>query len=225
MNTDIRFDAIATSCAAMLAMGIAAAGLGRAQDAQNPRMQVIGRDLGVECNYCHVAGSWTQDDKPQFAFTVRMTKMQDGLNAGTLRDLGGVTCWSCHRGNAKPARMPRASWEDRLAKWPGALKLEDGDARQPVEEVYRNIQSLKGSNAGGLAMTMSVFSAALGVSCDYCHTEGHWDSDAKPAKKMARRMLALFTEIPHYFESSRQPSMQCYTCHQGSPKPQRRPLA
>jgi hypothetical protein len=223
MRSYIRFDAAAAPCAAMLVMGVAVVALGQTQDAQNPRMQAIGRDLGVPCSFCHVAGSWTQDDKPEFAFTVRMTKMQDGLNAGTLRDLGGVTCWSCHRGNAKPARMPRAGWEDRLAKWPDALKLKDADARKPVEEVYRNIQSLKGSSAGGLAMTMSVFSAALGVSCDYCHTEGQWDSDAKPAKNTARRMLGLFTEIPHYFESSRQPSMQCYTCHQGSTKPQRLP--
>jgi Photosynthetic reaction centre cytochrome C subunit len=120
--------------------------------------------------------------------------------------------------------MPRAGWEDRLANWPEALKLADADTRKPAEEVYRNIQSLKGSGAGGLAMTMSVFSAALGVSCDYCHIEGQWDSDARPAKKTARRMLGLFAEFPHYFESSRQPSMQCYTCHQGSPKPQRRPV-
>jgi hypothetical protein len=78
----------------MLAAGIAIVGLGQAQDVQNPRMQAIGRDLGVECDYCHVADSWARDDKPQFAFAVRMTKMQEGLNAGTLRDLGGVTCWS-----------------------------------------------------------------------------------------------------------------------------------
>jgi hypothetical protein len=206
----------------VLAIIAAQAGLGQTQ---NPRMQAIGRDLGVDCNYCHVADSWTQDRKPQFAFTLRMTKMQDGLNAGTLRDFGGVTCWTCHRGSAKPARMPRASWQDRLANWPESLKLGDADAGKPAEEVYRNIQSLKGSSASGVAMTMSVFAGALGVSCDYCHIEGQWDSDAKPTKKTARTMLGLFAEIPNYFESSRQPSMQCYTCHQGAPKPQRRPAA
>ncbi len=82
----------------------------------------------------------------------------------TYEKVHWLYCWSCHRGNSKPARMPRAGWEDRLAKWPDSLKLGAADARKPAEEVYRNIQSLKGSSAGGLAMTMSVFAAALGVS-------------------------------------------------------------
>lgn len=187
------------------------------------RMRVIDRDLGVECLYCHVVDEWKRDDKPQFAFAGRMIRMTQGLSAGTLRDLGGVTCWTCHRGKVKPNRMPRASWEDRLAKWPETLKLKEDDAKKPAQEVYRNIQSLKNSPAGGILMTMSVFAAALGVSCDHCHVPGSWDSDAKPAKGTARLMLRLFSEIPTYFEASRQPSMQCYTCHQGSPKPERLP--
>ena len=65
--------------------------------------------------------------------------------------------------------------------------------------------------------------AALGVGCDYCHVLGRWDSDEKPAKVTARLMLRMFDEIPHYFEEGHQPVMQCYTCHQGSPKPEREP--
>ncbi|SPF42268.1 hypothetical protein SBA4_2900013 [Candidatus Sulfopaludibacter sp. SbA4] len=187
-------------------------------------MQTIGRDLGVECSHCHVADDWKRDEKPQFDFAARMIRMTQGLSAGTLRDLGGVTCWSCHRGNVKPARMPRASWEDRLAKWPDALKLKDEDAKKPARDVYRNIQSMADSPAGSLPMTMSVFAAALGVSCDHCHVPGRWDSDEKPAKATARLMLRLFSEIPKYFEPSRQPGMQCYTCHQGAPKPERLPV-
>ena len=92
--------------------------------------------------------------------------------------------------------MPRSGWEDRRAKWPDALKLQGRDAGKPVEEVYRNIQSLKRSNAGGLAMTMSLFAATLGVSCDYRHTEGQWDSDPKPTRNKGRRMLGLFAKAP-----------------------------
>jgi hypothetical protein len=194
----------------------------QAQDDRMAGMQTIDRDLGVNCSHCHVGEDWKRDDKPQFAFAGRMIKMTQGLSAGTLRDLGGVTCWTCHRGKVKPDRMPRAAWEPRLANWPEALKLKEEDAKKPAQEVYRNIQSLKNSPAGGLAMTMSVFAGALGVSCDHCHVDGRWDSDAKPAKVTARLMLRLFSEIPTYFEASRQPSMQCYTCHQGSPKPQHR---
>ncbi|HLK68081.1 MAG TPA: photosynthetic reaction center cytochrome c subunit family protein [Bryobacteraceae bacterium] len=225
MRVCAHHSAFATRDALLLLLVAAVTGFSQTQNPPNQRMETISRALGVECLYCHVADGWARDDKPQFAFASRMIKMQDGLNSGTLKDLGGVTCWSCHRGMAKPARMPRAGWEDRLAKWPENLKLAGGDAQKPAEQVYRNIQSLKGSPAGGLAMTMSVFAAALDVSCDHCHTVGDWGWDAKPAKQIARRMLGLFSEIPHYFEGGRQPSMQCFTCHQGSPKPQRRPPA
>jgi len=85
-------------------------------------MQALSRALGVECAQCHAADDWKRDDKQQFAFTTRMMKMTEGLSAGTLRDMGGLTCWTCHRGKLKPERMPRAGWQDRLAKWPEALK-------------------------------------------------------------------------------------------------------
>jgi len=70
-------------------------------------------------------------------------------------------------------------------------------------------------------MAMSIFAAALGVGCEHCHVLGRWDSDEKPAKVTARLMLEMFNEIPRYFDESQQPIMQCYTCHQGSPKPER----
>jgi len=57
MRGYIRFRAIAARYAPLLVTAVAVVGLGRAQDAQNPRMQAIGRDLGVECSYCHVTGS------------------------------------------------------------------------------------------------------------------------------------------------------------------------
>ena len=205
-------------CAALLTVGAI-----RAQDAQTSAMQAIDRALGVECSHCHTIDDWKRADKPEFAFAGRMMKMVQGLSAGTLRDLGGVSCWTCHRGNVKPARMPRAGWQDRLDHWPESLKLSDADAKKPAREVYRNVPSMADAPAGSFPMTMSVFAAALGVGCDHCHVAGHWDSDDKPAKRTARLMLRLFDEIPTYFDKSRQPGMQCYTCHQGSPQPQHAP--
>jgi hypothetical protein len=194
------------------------------QDADLVRMREIDRALGVECAHCHVDQDWKRSDKPEFAFAVRMMKMTDGLSSGTLRNLGGVACWSCHRGHQKPERMARASWEDVLAKWPDALKLSAEDAKRPMREVYKNIQlSPSTAQAGGLPMTMSVYSAALGVACDYCHVPGNWDSDEKKTKVTARAMVRMFGEIPVFFEQGHQPSMQCYSCHQGAAKPQHKP--
>jgi hypothetical protein len=188
-----------------------------------PVMMGFTKALGVECSHCHTVDDWKRDDKPEFAFARRMMKMVEGVNAGTLHELGGVSCWTCHLGKIKPARMPRASWQDRLDKWPEALKLSEEDSRKPAREVYLNVQSMPNAPAGSFAMTMSVFAGALGVSCDYCHVPGRWDSDEKPTKVKARIMLRLFDEIPSYFEQRRQLSMQCYTCHQGSAKPQQAP--
>ena len=183
-------------------------------------MRQVNVALGVECAHCHIVDEWSRADRPEFAFAGRMMKMVQGLNSGTLRGLSEVSCWTCHRGAAKPARMPRAVWQDRLDHWPDALKLSPEDAKKPAREIYRNIQSLANSAAGSVPMTMSVFAGALGVSCEHCHVPGDWASDDKPAKKTARVMLRLFEEIPTYYTKDRQPSMQCYTCHQGSVKPQ-----
>jgi Photosynthetic reaction centre cytochrome C subunit len=209
LKPTLQAEARATTLCAMV---LFAAGCARAQ----ATMLEINRALGVECSHCHTVDDWKKGDKPEFAFAGRMMKMVEGLNAGTLRGVGSVSCWTCHRGNVKPARMPRASWQERLDKWPEALKLSAEDAKKPAREVYQNVPLMGNSAAGGLAMTMSVFAGALGVSCDYCHVPGRWDSDEKAAKKTARVMLGLFTEVPTYFEKSRQPGMQCFTCHQGS---------
>jgi hypothetical protein len=175
--------------------------------------------LVAGCFALAFAASAQQDD----SFAQRMTRMTQGLSGGTLQDFGGITCWTCHRGNTKPARMPREGWQDQLAHWPEALKLSREDARKPAGEVYRNLRVLATVPAGSIAMNMSIYGAALGVTCEHCHVPGEWASDEKAAKRTARKMLGLFTEIPAYFDTARQPSMQCYTCHQGSVKPQRQP--
>ena len=168
-----------------------------------------------------VAVSQINAQDVQATFTERMKKMTEGLSGGILRDLGGITCWTCHRGNVKPARMPRASWEGLLVRWPEELKLSPEDAKKSRRQVYKNIKSTPDTPAGSLPMAMSIFAAALGVGCEHCHVPGRWDSDEKPAKVTARLMLEMFNEIPRYFDESQQPIMQCYTCHQGSPKPER----
>ncbi|HLY19633.1 MAG TPA: photosynthetic reaction center cytochrome c subunit family protein [Bryobacteraceae bacterium] len=80
--------------------------------------------------------------------------------------------------------------------------MSEADTKKPAKDVYRNIRVLNDTPAGSIPMTMSVFAAALGVSCEYCHVPGHWESDEKPAKSTARIMLGLFREIPAYFDSS-----------------------
>ena len=66
---------------------------------------------------------------------------------------------------------------------------------QMAEEVFKNVQVLKGIPVDEFMGTMGVFSAALGMSCEDCHTASSNDwanyaKDASPRKQTARRMVA-----------------------------------
>ena len=135
-----------------------------------------------------------------YGFTKRMVRMVEALNAGPLAELGGVTCWTCHRGRTIPARLPRGSWEAMRAA--NAAEFEGNPAR---------------------ALTMSVYAASLGVDCSFCH-EADRTANTMPAKTMVARMLPIFDEIPKHFEPSRVPVTQCFLCHQGKPTPEREPV-
>lgn len=170
-----------------------------AQDDVQSRMKTWSAALGVGCVHCHVENQWTDASKPTFGFAERMMRMVNGLNAGTLKDLGGITCWTCHCGNSVPARVPREAWEK--IRLDHAVEFEGRPNR---------------------ALAMSVYAASLGVNCSHCHTANRADN-TKPAKAMVARMSAIFDEIPKYFDESRQPRTQCYMCHQGKVKPERGP--
>ena len=157
------------------------------------------RALGVACTHCHVVGQWADPSVPVYAFAQRMIRMVDGLNGGLLKPVGGVTCWTCHRGRTVPARLPRESWQEIQAAH--AADFTDRPER---------------------ALAMSVYSASLGVDCAHCHTAGRWAENGPPAMAMVARMQALFDEMPRYFsDSPRKPLLQCYLCHQGAITPAR----
>lgn len=68
-----------------------------AQDDVQARMLAWSKDLGVECTHCHTVDQWTDSSKPSFEFAQRMNRMQAALN-GLLKDVGEISCWTCHRG-------------------------------------------------------------------------------------------------------------------------------
>ena len=171
-----------------------------AQTAVQVQMQAWSGALGVECAHCHIDGNWTDASRPTFDFARRMNTMLAALNAGPLKDVDAISCWTCHRGRSIPARIPREAWEKIRADHIAEFK-----------------------DAPNRALTMSVYAASLGVDCSHCH-----DTDralnTKPAKAMVPAMLTIFEEIPKHFDKAkRTPSTQCYMCHQGQVKPQRNP--
>jgi hypothetical protein len=96
--------------------------------------------------------------------------------------------------------------------------------RPPMaEEVFKNIQVLKGIPVDEFMGTMGFFSAALGMNCTDCHVDesgGNWAkySDDNDLKRTARRMVQMVAGINKGNFGGRQ-VVTCNTCHRGSRRP------
>ncbi|MFL6275796.1 MAG: c-type cytochrome [Blastocatellia bacterium] len=86
-----------------------------------------------------------------------------------------------------------------------------------TEQMYRNIQVLKGLPASELQAIMSLMTGALGVKCNYCHVNP-FDKDEKPTKQTARMMMQMVFDLNKDRFAGRA-TITCYTCHRGQPKP------
>lgn len=92
-----------------------------------------------------------------------------------------------------------------------------------TEQVFKNIKVLKGVPADQLIPAMEFAAASLGVHCDFCHVEGHFEKDDKKPKEIARKMMQMMFAInKENFQGERK--VTCYSCHRGSVKPVSVPL-
>ena len=92
-----------------------------------------------------------------------------------------------------------------------------------AEEVFKNIQVLKGVPADEFLASMGFIANALAVNCTYCHVGeggGGWDEYAKDTdkKEMARKMMVMMNTINKtYFGGTRR--VTCVSCHNGANRP------
>jgi len=109
-----------------------------------------------------------------------------------------------------------------------AVLIANGQAGQTqrppmAEEVFKNVQILKGIPVDELMDTMGMFAAATSLNCTSCHVSDNtttWDKFAvdTPLKQTARRMLNMVDSINKTnFKGVR--SVTCYTCHHGDQRP------
>src|SRR5215510_14345040 len=90
---------------------------------------------------------------------------------------------------------------------------------QMAEEVFKNVQILKGIPVDEFMDTMGMFAAALSLNCIDCHTTasvGSWENfaDETPLKRRTRTMVTMVNAInKENFSGVR--SVTCYTCHRG----------
>ncbi len=113
-----------------------------------------------------------------------------------------------------------------------ALALENlrkaiaGQENKPAEEVFKNIQVLKGMPAARFLRVMELgFARSLGVNCTHCHVADGWEKEDKPTKQITREMNAMVTVINNdqlkKIKNLKGPNsiVNCTTCHRGQTKP------
>ena len=106
----------------------------------------------------------------------------------------------------------------------------------PPEKKFKNLKVLpKNIGEKQLDSVMHVFTRGLGVKCDFCHAPGadnklDFASDAKPEKKIARKMIKMTNKInKKYFDYAKDEqnhsiqAMTCYSCHHGAEHPAKNP--
>ena len=96
-------------------------------------------------------------------------------------------------------------------------------SQMAAEQVFKNVTVLKGIPVDEFMGTMGVFSAALGFSCEDCHTASSNDwanyaKDVSPRKTMARQMVTMMQGVNKQYFGGRQ-VVTCFTCHRGSNRP------
>jgi hypothetical protein len=198
MGTRPRYTYLLASIVFPVAIAAAAQAPPRADGHGRFKLDDFNRALGVECSHCHVPDQWLDDSKPPKATARKMVAMVPLLN-DKLRGVGEVSCWTCHRGQTQPSRVPQEALETEIARWPKAI----ADAHQ------------------GTKMTMAVYSASTGLRCGQCHDTTDWKRKDTDKIKMVPRMLSLFTVMQPYMPPTAR--TQCFTCHKGNNKPEKNP--
>jgi photosynthetic reaction center cytochrome c subunit len=102
--------------------------------------------------------------------------------------------------------------------WVMSVALAAQDRPPMAENVFKNIQVLKGIPVDDFLDTMGIMSAALGFDCSDCHTGAgtdtvKWEADTAK-KRTARRMTLMMAAINRTNFAGRQ-VVTCWTCHRG----------
>lgn len=91
-------------------------------------------------------------------------------------------------------------------------------ADPPAEEVFKNIQMLKGMPASQMKAVMTLISTSVGMRCDQCHVPDAFEKDAKRPKQTGRSMLQLVMSV-NKTSFDGQPQVTCFSCHRGQQRP------
>ncbi|MEP6789235.1 MAG: c-type cytochrome [Acidobacteriota bacterium] len=83
---------------------------------------------------------------------------------------------------------------------------------------FHNIKVLNDMPADQLGRVMNLYSASLGVDCDFCHVTSDFSKDDKKTKETAREMIKMVMAINKDNFNNR-PRITCNSCHNGHMEP------
>jgi photosynthetic reaction center cytochrome c subunit len=112
-------------------------------------------------------------------------------------------------------QVPTARAQHAVAPGTAATTAEAG---KTAEQVFKNIQVLKGTPADQLQPAMQFISNSLGVECEFCHVQGAFEKDDKKAKLTARQMIEMQMAINKANFKDRT-EVTCFSCHRGAHDP------
>jgi len=74
-----------------------------------PMMRSFTTGLGVKCDFCHVSGDFSSDDKRMKLTARRMIEMVGQINTNNFNGRERVSCYTCHHGENEPKSAPPAA--------------------------------------------------------------------------------------------------------------------
>ena len=177
------------------------------------------------CEYCHNPENLAEDSKYTKHVARQMLTMTRDINVNWESHVvkTGVTCWTCHRGQAVPSDIwfttpPPKTPSAKVTGWKGGQNVAgveiNGNAALPYDPLtpfllqdtdvrvqginalpYGNRQSIK--QAEWTYSLMMYISKSLGVNCTYCHQTramGRWE-ESTPQRVTAWHGIRLVRSL------------------------------
>jgi photosynthetic reaction center cytochrome c subunit len=113
-----------------------------------PSMQFMAASLGVECEFCHVEHQMEKDDKKPKEIARKMIGMELEINEENFDKRVEVTCYTCHRGAAKPVSVPAILADGaKTMRAPESPERDPANLPKPEQILQKYLAGVGGADA------------------------------------------------------------------------------